>query len=1142
MADSTQSSVISSSHGLPDASIGQGLPSAEKDAKLSLDPFLSSTSPVSLIQSSQEGMKEFMSNKLNPSESVAPSLKFPSEPDSLIPVSFDGQVLSENDGITQLSDPEKDARKVEGIRGVSTDSGIEAVSCESSEPVTPVSGTGSATQSLSPISQSMSMDTTAGKPTDSLQEIRSQFSLKHNQVSDKFPPESLGETQTWSDSNFLQFKEQHYETTPPQEKNISIPFISQSGHFSPEQDSPESPFEVLADTHKTGDFGKEFQENIPSERVPKELDEMTISQTKDQRPSSWIDEHDTEMTGKLESSSNTSGTLKSNDTCKLFEAKLDEELETFANRITDNFESSCPELVDVLQIQQCSPVSVGVGHVKSMTVEAEECKGAGKTELQKASCIDDLGFMPTAYILEKPDKSEEIQAHSEQFSAEYENVHMEEIVSFSPPPNYTSFGFESDYTTKGKLHENVEGSCHIWPTDPEPPENLDADSSGESDDTVIEDISSVAGRSTALDPSISKKEKADEHMHIKVDKLMLVPIINVIETEEQIVSEEEEEVDAEDNTSDFQAEKEYGERSSKSTEISSKETEDLKYGITSVPLNSIEEIPVFEAKLPEADLGAAESSSAIGKNKSQDQSSRQDAQLEQMQNTTLDLMDKFVLEKYVNIGEVIGDNELSKPSTAQVMDFVKDLHPDDQQNVPFHQPLDVSCHAKADDLVCEMGTAKLVSSVVSSGITEVLASDLHFKETSVLTAMSSEAFREKMGSRLDEQSKVAMNVVKDELSATESSPETASDPESIEPECSVSAATDSFVEFMRECLKSRQDVAPEDLNQDFNIKSKQKVDLIPVESKAPKAAPTLVLDFEQEQLTIKALKELGESLEDEVEEEDKLPAKDLSGIQDKKSYICLTEGSHLSRVCTGPQPTSRLSTFQEAPDSHSSGEASAHKEVEKENSSNAEHQKLTGHALTALLTPLPVRDLIYWRDLKKSGTVFAVSLLLLLSLAAFSIVSVVSYLLLALLSVTITFRVYKSVVQAVQKSDEGHPFKAYMEKNVTLSQESFRRHVDTALSHFNCILKQLMRLFLVEDLVDSLKLAVVMWLLTYVGAIFNGITLLIIADILIFSVPVFYEKYKAQIDHYVGMVREHIKCAVSKVQAKVPGVAKRKAE
>lgn len=70
-----------------------------------------------------------------------------------------------------------------------------------------------------------------------------------------------------------------------------------------------------------------------------------------------------------------------------------------------------------------------------------------------------------------------------------------------------------------------------------------------------------------------------------------------------------------------------------------------------------------------------------------------------------------------------------------------------------------------------------------------------------------------------------------------------------------------------------------------------------------------------------------------------------------------------------------------------------------------------------------VKDLIHWRDPKKSGIAFGVSLLLLLSLAAFSVISVVSYLLLALLCVTITFRIYKSVVQAVQKSSDGHPFK-----------------------------------------------------------------------------------------------------------------------
>ncbi|XP_053484824.1 reticulon-3 isoform X1 [Ictalurus furcatus] len=186
-----------------------------------------------------------------------------------------------------------------------------------------------------------------------------------------------------------------------------------------------------------------------------------------------------------------------------------------------------------------------------------------------------------------------------------------------------------------------------------------------------------------------------------------------------------------------------------------------------------------------------------------------------------------------------------------------------------------------------------------------------------------------------------------------------------------------------------------------------------------------------------------------------------------------------------------------------------------------------------------VYDLVYWRDPKKSGMVFGISLLLLLSLAAFSVISVISYLLLALLCVTISFRVYKTVIQAVQKSNDGHPFKELMEKDVSLSPETFRKHVDVCLTYINCALKQLSRLFLVEDLVDSLKLAVVMWLMTYVGAVFNGITILILVDIFAFTLPPLYEKYKTQIDRYINIARTQVNTAVAKIQEKLPKAAKR---
>uniref|UniRef100_A0A671NA61 Reticulon n=1 Tax=Sinocyclocheilus anshuiensis TaxID=1608454 RepID=A0A671NA61_9TELE len=122
-------------------------------------------------------------------------------------------------------------------------------------------------------------------------------------------------------------------------------------------------------------------------------------------------------------------------------------------------------------------------------------------------------------------------------------------------------------------------------------------------------------------------------------------------------------------------------------------------------------------------------------------------------------------------------------------------------------------------------------------------------------------------------------------------------------------------------------------------------------------------------------------------------------------------------------------------------------------------------------------ELLYWRDVRSSGLLFGCSLFLLLSLLSCSIISVLSYSTLALLSVTVSFRTYRGVLQAVQKSDEGHPFKQYLEKDVALSKDVVQRHSDAVLSRIDGVLKELRRLFLVEDLIDSLKtpLTFIVW-------------------------------------------------------------------
>ncbi|XP_048733493.1 reticulon-1-A-like isoform X3 [Ostrea edulis] len=184
-------------------------------------------------------------------------------------------------------------------------------------------------------------------------------------------------------------------------------------------------------------------------------------------------------------------------------------------------------------------------------------------------------------------------------------------------------------------------------------------------------------------------------------------------------------------------------------------------------------------------------------------------------------------------------------------------------------------------------------------------------------------------------------------------------------------------------------------------------------------------------------------------------------------------------------------------------------------------------------------ELIYWRDVKKTGVVFGSMLFVLLSLSCFSVLSVLAYLSLAVLTVTLSFRIYKNVLQAVQKSGEGHPFKQFLEMNIDLPEDKAREAVVNILKHLNCTIRELRRLFLVEDLVDSIKFGLLLWVLTYVGSWFNGMTIIILDVIAIFTLPKVYETYKVQIDHYVDLARTHRDNMWKQVQAKVPFLKKK---
>ncbi|XP_050347093.1 reticulon-3-B isoform X4 [Nymphalis io] len=182
----------------------------------------------------------------------------------------------------------------------------------------------------------------------------------------------------------------------------------------------------------------------------------------------------------------------------------------------------------------------------------------------------------------------------------------------------------------------------------------------------------------------------------------------------------------------------------------------------------------------------------------------------------------------------------------------------------------------------------------------------------------------------------------------------------------------------------------------------------------------------------------------------------------------------------------------------------------------------------------PVESLIYWRSAARSGAALGAGLALLVALACCSVVSVLAYSSLLALSAAVAFRIYKNVLQAVQKTNEGHPFKWLLEKDISVPAERAQSLAAAATAHLNAALAELRRLFLVEDLVDSLKFGVLLWCLTYVGACFNGITLIILGWIALFTLPKAYEMNKPQVDANLELARAKINEISAKVRAAVP--------
>jgi len=184
-------------------------------------------------------------------------------------------------------------------------------------------------------------------------------------------------------------------------------------------------------------------------------------------------------------------------------------------------------------------------------------------------------------------------------------------------------------------------------------------------------------------------------------------------------------------------------------------------------------------------------------------------------------------------------------------------------------------------------------------------------------------------------------------------------------------------------------------------------------------------------------------------------------------------------------------------------------------------------------------SLVHWEDPIASGAVFGSVLVTLLSICYYSLISVCAYTSLSVLMLVLAVKLYSYVMVMLKKAEPGSdPLAKVAAMEVTIPSDKVSELSNGLADKLNCCLSELRRLFLVENMVDTIKFGLSLWCLTYIGSWFNAMTLVILAWVTAFTVPKIYQNNQAAIDEVLGKVKVQLDEVKSKVMAVMPAQMK----
>jgi len=180
-------------------------------------------------------------------------------------------------------------------------------------------------------------------------------------------------------------------------------------------------------------------------------------------------------------------------------------------------------------------------------------------------------------------------------------------------------------------------------------------------------------------------------------------------------------------------------------------------------------------------------------------------------------------------------------------------------------------------------------------------------------------------------------------------------------------------------------------------------------------------------------------------------------------------------------------------------------------------------------------SIVYWSNPIQSGLIFGTVFLFMVSLCFNSLITVVSYTLLIIMTMVASLKLYTNVMVKLKKADaSSDPLAPLYNHPLTIANQSISDMSPRIADSINMFTRELRALFFIENHVDTIKFCLSLYSLTYIGAWFNALTLLILAWVGAFTFPKLYQMNKHEVDKAMDVINSKVEMVKEKIESFLP--------